>query len=405
MAIFYNILLIYAYLLIGEIMKKIMLSLLLILISFNYDHVCAKINVELNSKSAIVIEESSKKVLFEKNSNEKLAPASMTKIMTLLLIAEAIEDGRLSLDKEVLASEYAVSMGGSQVYLEANSKYKVSELIKAIGVGSANDAAVVLAEVIGGTVENFVAMMNAKVKELGLKNTNFKNPHGLDEANHYSSAYDMAIIASELVKYSYILDVTSTYEDNFTHPNGKSIWLVNTNSLIRFYDGVDGLKTGYTSEAGYCLTATKKVGDMRIITVTMNAETKEARNTDTIKLMETAFSMFNVKTVINSANSLGQIFVDKSPIKYVDYYLEEDAKILFDSELRDINYDYEIELNDLTAPLSSGEIIGKLKLKYDNETVQYNLVVKDEIKKATFFQTIISYFKDVISGNINFIKN
>ena len=333
-----------------------------------------------------------------------MAPASMTKIMTLLLVAEAISDNRLSLDQEVTASEYAVSMGGSQVYLEANSKYKISELIKAVGIGSANDAAVVLAEVVGGTVENFVAMMNSKAKELGLTDTNFKNPHGLDEANHYSTAYDMAMIASELVKYDFILDVTSTYEDHFTHPNGNSIWLVNTNSLIRFYDGIDGLKTGFTTEAGYCLTATKKVDDMRILTVTMNAETRDDRNSDTIKLMESAFSMYNVKKVIDKNNSLGKAFVNKSTQKYVNYYLEEDAKLLLTKDIRDIEYDYKINVDNLTAPLNAGDIIGKLKLTYDNESIEYNIVVNENVKKANYFETLYFYFKDVISGNVNLIK-
>ena len=385
-------------------MKKIIITIFILLIIIKCDYVSAEINLDLKSKSAIMIEESSKKILFEKDAHEKMSPASMTKIMTLLLVAEAISDNRLSLDQEVTASEYAVSMGGSQVYLEANSKYKIIELIKAVGIGSANDAAVVLAEVVGGTVENFVAMMNSKAKELGLTDTNFKNPHGLDEANHYSTAYDMAMIANELVKYDFILDVTSTYEDHFTHPNGNSIWLVNTNSLIRFYDGIDGLKTGFTTEAGYCLTATKKVDDMRILTVTMNAETKDDRNSDTIKLMENAFSMYNVKKVIDKNNSLGKAFVNKSTQKYVNYYLEEDAKLLLTKDIRDIEYDYKINVDNLTAPLNAGDIIGKLKLTYDNESIEYNIVVNENVKKANYFETLYFYFKDVISGNVNLIK-
>lgn len=386
-------------------MKKIIITIFILLIIIKCDYVSAEINLDLKSKSAIMIEESSKKILFEKDAHEKMAPASMTKIMTLLLVAEAISDNRISLDQEVTASEYAVSMGGSQVYLEANSKYKISELIKAVGIGSANDASVVLAEVVGGTVENFVAMMNNKAKELGLTDTNFKNPHGLDEANHYSTAYDMAMIASELVKYDFILDVTSTYEDHFTHPNGNSIWLVNTNSLIRFYDGVDGLKTGFTTEAGYCLTATKKVDDMRILTVTMNAETKDDRNSDTIKLMESAFSMYNVKKVIDKNNSLGKTFVNKSTQKYVNYYLEDDAKLLLTKDTRDIKYDYKINVDNLTAPLKAGDVVGKLKLTYDNESVEYNIIINEDVKKANYFETLYSYFKDIISGNINLIKN
>lgn len=353
------------------------------------------------AKSAILIEASTNKVLYKKNENEKLAPASMTKIMSLLLIVEALENGIITEEDNVLISENAASMGGSQVYLEAGSTLKVSELLKAVGIASANDATVALAEKIGGSVENFVAMMNKRAKELGCKNTNFKNPHGLDEEGHYSTAYDMALMASQLVNHKKILELTSTYEDYLTHPNGSKIWLVNTNTLIRFYDGLDGLKTGFTGEAGYCLTATKEENGMRVISVVMKEETKEQRSKDTISLMEYAFSYYNTKTLISSEKSLGKIFVDKSENKYVDYYLEKDVNVVVDVNNRDINYSYKIDLDKVKAPLNKGDRVGTLTLTMDDETINYSVIVKNEIKKVAFFKTMINYFKDLISGNIN----
>ncbi|MBQ9011711.1 MAG: D-alanyl-D-alanine carboxypeptidase, partial [Bacilli bacterium] len=209
-----------------------------------------------NAKSAILIEASTGKVLFEKNADEKRVPASMTKMMSMLLIVENIENGVLKWDQKVTVSENASGMGGSQILLETGEKMTVRDLFKGVAIASGNDAVVALSEAIAGSEEGFVDMMNEKAKKLGLKNTNFKTPHGLDEANHYSSARDMSLIAKELVKHKKVLEFTSIYEDYLRENTDKKIWLVNTNKLVRFYDGVDGLKTGYTKDAGYCLTAT-----------------------------------------------------------------------------------------------------------------------------------------------------
>jgi len=360
--------------------------------------------ITLHSKSAIIMEASSKKVLFEKNSSEALAPASMTKIMTMLLIMEELEKGNITLEDQVTISAHAAEMGGSQIYLEAGSTATVKDLLTAIGIGSANDAAVAMAEKIGGTEENFVRLMNKRAKELGCTNTSFKNSHGLDEEGHLISAYDMALIASELVSHESILDITGTYETTITHQNGKSAWLVNTNSLIRFYSGLDGLKTGFTDNAGFCLTGTMKRNDMRLITVVMHANAKEERNTDTINLMEYAFSMFYKDTLIKNDKSLGNIFIDNSKERKVKYYLEEDASVVLDKDTRNIEYKYDIELDKVKAPLKKGDKVGKLILELENETKEYNLVVKENIKKSGYFTRLINYLKDIVSGNVNVLK-
>lgn len=360
--------------------------------------------ITLKSKSGIIMEASTKKILFEHYSNERMAPASMTKIMTMLLIMEELEKGNLTLEDQVTISTNAANMGGSQVYLEPNSTASVKELLTAIGIGSANDAAVAMAEKIGGTEENFVRMMNERASDLGCKNTHFVNPHGLDAEGHYSSARDMALIAAELVSHESILDITGTYETTITHQNGKSIWLVNTNSLIRFYSGLDGLKTGFTDKAGYCLTGTMKRNDMRLITVVMNASEKEDRNTDTINMMEYAYSAFYKNTILNKEKSLGTMFIDNSKKRNIKYYLEEDANVVLGKDIDKIKYKYDIELDDVKAPLKSGSKVGKLILKYDGGYKEYNLIVKEDIEKVSYFNRLFNYFKDIVSGNVNVIN-
>ena len=242
-------------------MKKIFLFCLLFLLCIKNIY-AEDLGLAKHSETAILMEASTNKIIFEKESHKKMAPASMTKIMTMLLTMEALEKGNIKLDEDVVVSKRAQDMGGTQIYIEAGSKVKIEDLIKGIGIASANDAAVAIAEKIGGTVENFVNMMNKRCEELGCKNTNFKNPHGLDEDGHYSSAYDMALIASELVKYDYALKISSTYDEHI-NVSGENHWLVNTNKLIKFYKGIDGLKTGYTDKAGYCLTATMNKNNSR----------------------------------------------------------------------------------------------------------------------------------------------
>ena len=284
-------------------------------------------SLNLSSESAILMDYKSGKILYEKNTQEKLPMASMTKIMSMLLIMESIENGTLSYEDKVLISENASSMGGSQVFLQAGEQYTVNDLLKCIAISSANDAVVAMAEKISGSVDAFVNLMNKRVKELGLKNTNFANPHGLDNENHYSTAYDMAIIAKELLNYEDILKYTSIYEDYLTKPDGSEIWLVNTNRLVRFYDGVDGLKTGYTTEAGYCLTATAKKGDLRLISVVMKSPSAEDRSSDTSTLLTYGFNSFKTSIIYSGDESLGKVKVEKGKINEIDVYLKESSKV------------------------------------------------------------------------------
>lgn len=386
-------------------MKKIILALIICFVfitrvNAENEKISSDV-INLKSQSGIIIEADTGKVLFEKDADTKRSPASMTKIMTMLLIVEELEKGNILLKDEVTISERAASMGGSQIYLEKGSTATVEELLTTIAVGSANDSAVAMAEKIGGTVENFVVLMNKRAKQLGANNTTFKNPHGLDEEGHETTARDMALIAKEVVKHDNIIKLSSTYETTIRHKNGKSSWLVNTNSLIKFYSGLDGLKTGFTDKAGYCLTGTMKRNDMRLITVVMHAETKEDRNTDTINMMEYAYSMYNKKTLVSSENYLGNMFIDNAKSRKVKYYLEKDVNVIVDKNTREVNYKYDIELDNIKAPLKKGDKIGTLKLNYNNEIIDYNLIVKEDVYKSNFFTRMKNYFKDILNGSIN----
>ncbi len=382
-------------------MRKILLIVLLTILSFDVLKADNLSGIDIKSESGIIMEASTGKILFDKNMDEQKSPASMTKIMTMLLTVEAIESGKISLEDEVNISANASKMGGSQVYLEENSTATVEMLLKSIAIGSANDASVAVAEKIGGTESNFVNMMNKRAKELGAVNTAFKNPHGLDEEGHLTTAHDLALIARELIKHKEILKLTSTYETTITHKNGKSLWLVNTNKLIKFYNGLDGLKTGFTDNAGYCLTGTMLRNDMRLITVTMKAPTKEDRNTDTINLMEYAYSMYYKSTLIKKDKKIGDMFIDNAKKRKVSYYLKEDASVILDKDVRNIKYNYSVKLNNVKAPLKKNDVVGTLTLHLNNQDINYNLIVKENIKKGNYFVRLNNYLKDIINGNLN----
>ena len=382
-------------------MRKILLIVLLTILSFDVLKADNLSGIDIKSESGIIMEASTGKILFDKNMDEQKSPASMTKIMTMLLTVEAIESGKISLEDEVNISANASKMGGSQVYLEENSMATVEMLLKSIAIGSANDASVAVAEKIGGTESNFVNMMNKRAKELGAVNTTFKNPHGLDEEGHLTTAHDLALIARELIKHEEILKLTSTYETTITHKNGKSLWLVNTNKLIKFYNGLDGLKTGFTDNAGYCLTGTMLRNNMRLITVTMKAPTKEDRNTDTINLMEYAYSMYYKSTLIKKDKKIGDMFIDNAKKRKVSYYLKEDASVILDKDVRNIKYNYSVKLNNVKAPLKKNDVVGTLTLHLNNQDINYNLIVKENIKKSNYFVRLNNYLKDIINGNLN----
>ena len=357
-------------------------------------------NLLSDGKSAILIEASTGKIIYEKNSHERYAPASMTKIMSMILIMEEIEKGKLKWDEVLTASEYASSMGGSQIFLQPNEKMSVEDLFKAVAIGSANDATVVFAERISGTEEKFVNKMNKKAKELGLKDTNFKNAVGLDEANHYSSAYDMAFMAQELVKHEKIFKYTTVYEDYLRQDTDNKFWLVNTNKLIKTYDGADGLKTGYTTEAGYCLTATAKKNNMRLIGTIMGASESKTRNSNMSTLLDYGYNLYQMQVEVKKDEVISKKELSKAKNKVIEIVPKKDASVLVEKGEEKNALNYEIELSKTKLPIKKGDKIGVLKLKDGNKVIStVDLTVKENVRKASIIElykrTIISIF----SGN------
>ncbi|TWI58006.1 D-alanyl-D-alanine carboxypeptidase family protein [Halalkalibacter nanhaiisediminis] len=349
------------------------------------------------ASSAIVIERDTGEVLFEKNSHEKLPPASMTKIMTMLLIMEAIDKGSLSYDDKIRTSEYAASMGGSQIFLEPGEEMTVSDLLKGIAIASGNDASVAMAEHIAGTEEAFVEMMNEKAKELGLKNTNFMNTNGLPAKDHYTTAYDLAMISKELLKYEDITKFTGIYEDYLRQDSDKKFWLVNTNKLVRFYPGVDGLKTGFTREAMYCLTATAEKNDMRVISVIMGAPSPKERNAQITSMLDYAFSQFMTHKLYDRDHILADVKVSKGDKEKIPVVTSESISILTKKgeKIDDVVERLEIE-KDLRVPIYKGDVIGQLVVEKNGETlVSSPLVSGDDVVEASWwmmFKRVLSKF-------------
>ncbi|KHF40254.1 D-alanyl-D-alanine carboxypeptidase family protein [Halalkalibacter okhensis] len=342
-----------------------------------------------NASSAIVIERDTGEVIFDKNSHEKLPPASMTKIMTMLLIMEAIDKEAIAYDDKVRTSEYAASMGGSQIFLEPGEEMSVEDMLKAIAVASANDASVAMAEHLAGTEEEFVVMMNEKAKELGLENTNFVNTNGLPAENHYTTAYDLAMISKELLKYDDITKFTGIYEDYLrADSEDDKFWLVNTNKLVKFYPGVDGLKTGYTREAMYCLTATAEKNGMRVITVIMGAPSPKERNAQITSMLDYAFSQFQAHKLYDREHVLADVEVSKGDKDQIPVVTSESVSILTKRGVKidDVTERLEIEAN-LRAPIKKGDVIGTLFIEKEGEILSETpLVAGDDVIEASWWK-------------------
>ena len=379
-------------------MKKVLIVLFLSFI-FITNVKAEDLGLTEGAKSSILIEASTGQFIHESNANERYAPASMTKIMSLILIMEELEKGNLSLDEKVKVSATAASMGGSQIYLEAGEEMTVNDLLKAICVGSANDAVVTLAERISGTEEAFVFKMNEKVKSMGLKNTNFKNATGLDTANHYSSAYDMASMARELVRHKKILEYSGIYETYLRQNTKNKFWLVNTNKLIKTYDGMDGLKTGYTKEAGYCLTATAKRNNMRLIGVIMGEETSAKRNEEMSKMLDYGFNLYTVKGYLTTKTKVGTFKNDKSKTGRVNVVPTQDINVLNKKGNKDRELSYNLEITKKDIPIKKGDVIGYLSVHENNKEIyKINVTVDEDVERANILELLLRNIKDIMTG-------
>lgn len=382
-------------------MKKILIFIFLLM---SIPMVKAEVeDLAPNAKSAIMIEASTGEILFQKNKDEKLAPASMTKMMSMILIIEEIENGNLKWDEMITTSERASSMGGSQIFLKAGEKMSVEDLLKGVAIASGNDAVVALAERIAGSEEAFVKRMNARGKDLGLKNTNFVNATGLTADNHYSSSYDMSLIAKELVKHEKILEFTGTYEDYLRKDTKSPFWLVNTNRLVRFKEGVDGLKTGFTNEAGYCLTATMKKDGMRLITVVMKEETANKRSADTTKMLDYGFNVYMIQSILDEKTTIEKRKVELGKDLMTEIIPKENITILNKKSDELKNITYKTNIDKIVAPVKKGDKVGTIDILEDNKVIStIDATVKNDIDKASIITIYLRNLKEIVSGNLKF---
>ncbi|MCZ8512871.1 D-alanyl-D-alanine carboxypeptidase [Paenibacillus filicis] len=345
------------------------------------------IDLAPGATSAAVIDADSGTLIYEKNKDAKLPPASITKIMTMLLIMEALDEGKIKMDEKVRTSEYAASMGGSQIFLEPGEEMTVQDMLKGIAMASGNDASVAMAEKLAGSEEAFVRMMNERSAQLGMKNTHFSNPNGLPAESHYSSAYDIALMSKELMKHEEITQFTGVYQDYLRKDTPKPFWLVNTNKLVRFYSGADGLKTGYTSEAKFCLSATAKRDNFRIIAVVMGEPDTKTRNAEVTKLFDYSFSQYTNLPIYKTGDTMGELKISKGEVPIVQLTAKHPYSVLLKKGEAANGIRHEVQLNpELKAPIATGQNVGKLVVyRGDQILKEFALESPVEVKKAGFW--------------------
>ncbi len=355
-----------------------------------------------NATSGLLMEASTGKIIFEKDKDKQVPIASMTKMVAQIIILENIEEGKIQWDDVIEVSKNASEMGGSQIYLEPGEKMTVKDLFKGISMASANDATVQMAEVIGSSEKGFVKLMNQKVKDLGLKNTHFENCTGLDQDGHYSSAHDMGIIARELLTHEQILNFSSVYEDYLRQNTEKKFWLVNTNKLVRFYEGADGLKTGHTDAAKYCLAATAKRNDMRLIAIVLGEEESKVRNAETISLLDYGFNTVKVQMLKKKGEKIDEIPIEKGSKNKIALVTENDVSVLQDRGTKDKKYTIETDVDKIKLPVKKGQVLGSIIVKEkDNIVVQKDLIAKNSVDKLSYFELVLNTLKKAVTGDIN----
>ncbi len=340
---------------------------------------------DIDAKSALLMDAGTGKILYEKNIHEKLAPASITKIMTMLLVMEAIEDGRTTLNDKIVVSERASGMGGTQLYIEPGEVRTVEELMKGVAIRSANDASVSLGEHIAGTEELFVKQMNDRAKELGMKNTKFMNTNGLDAEGHLTTAHDIALMSRELIKYKGVQKWLKTWMDTVVVGKKKSVQsLVNTNRLIRFYKGANGIKTGYTSKSKHCLSASATRGNSTFIAVVMAAPSSPIRFSEAAKLLDYGFANYDTIKVAKKDDIVGNIKLNKGKKTQMNVFAKDDLNVLI-KKGKDADVQKEMILPPFVdAPISKHDKIGEIIATLDGKEVgKTNIVSGEDISKAS----------------------
>lgn len=379
-------------------LKKGLCILAAVMMFFCQINVVHATNLASGAESAILIDAQSQQILYQKNATKKLYPASTTKIMTMILLFEAIQEKRLKWEDILTCSAYASSMGGSQVYLEENETMSVFELFKCIAIASANDACVVIAENIAGSHEEFVSMMNEKVKSLKLKNTHFVNCTGLHDKNHYTCAKDLSTMAAYLLQIGgkKLLSVTSLYDSYVREKTKQKFWLVNTNKLLKQYPGVDGLKTGFTKEAGYCIVTTCKKKDLRLIGVVMNEDKPQTRNEDMKGLLNFGFSKYQQVKLYQKGEVIDTIKVKDMVEQKINVVSHKDLYYLSEKTNQE-KFKKKIVYDSFQLPINQKKSIGKLILYNNSKAVaSYPLYSEINVKKMSFLDKLIRVYKSLI---------
>ena len=378
----------------------IVVSVILIssLLNFNFVYAASNDKVEAG-KSRVLMDYQTGQILSEFNSKEHLPIASVTKLMTLLLTFEAIENGKISLDDEIVASENAAGMGGSQVFIDANATYKVENLLHAIIISSANDASVMLAEEIAGSEEDFVVLMNEKAKSLGTNDTNYCNCTGLPSANAYSCANDVALIMKQVLKYPLYFEISKIWMEDFQHPSGRITQMANTNKLLKRYTGCDAGKTGSTNEAGFCMSATVKKNNMRLIAVVLGAESSQARFDTCMTMFDWGFANYSTNCILDKDKDLTTEFsINKAKNEPVIRAKESYYTLNKKGEQTDVSVNYVFD--NVSAPLSKGDVVGKVIIS-QNEIVlaEIDIILANDVEAITYGDSLKDIFKHWALGN------
>ena len=372
---------------IASFLMAIILTIIPINIAFANDENTA---LNLASKSAVLMDVSTGQVLYEKNSHEKLPPASVTKVMTMLLIVEALDSGKIKLDDQVQVSETASSMGGSQIFLEPGEIQKVDTLLKGIAVASANDACVAMAEHLAGSVEEFVVQMNAKAKQLGMKDTNFVNTNGLPVDNHYTTAYDIALMSRELLKHETISKYLTTWMDSVVVGKKQAtIGIANTNKMVKHYQGTTGVKTGFTQQAKYCLSASAKRGDTHLVAVTLGAETSPERFKDSSALLNFGFANYESVKLCSKNDNISALTLDKAEDNKINLVAKDDLSVLIKKGgAKDFTRKVKLK-QDTTLPIKKGTTLGVVEIYSGDKLIgKVDLVNTKDVNKASYFQML-----------------
>ncbi len=350
-----------------------------------------------NAKSAALLDADTGAIIYEKNMHEKLPPASITKVMTMLLIMEALEKKQIKWNDKIRVSENAASKGGSQIFLEIGEQMTLRDMLKGIAIGSANDASAAVAEHLGGTEARFSEMMNARAKELGMQNTKFQNSNGLPVDDHYSSAYDIALMSRELLKHPEITKYTGVYQDYSRQSSKKPFWLVNTNKLVRFYSGLDGLKTGFTNEARFCLTATAKREHFRVIAVVMGEPNVKTRNQEVSQLLDFAFAQFTNRMFYKKGDVIAKLKVEKGEPEYVTIRAHQSISIMLKKGENPNGIKKVVKWRTLSVPIKKGEVLGTMEFHKDGRSVgKLELLSSSDIEKAGLWSSIKRVITDTL---------